>query len=167
MNFTTSSIIPHMKAHTMYTWGMKDDPVVAAASLNAMKDAAMKLNAHLNGKSWLLGVRLTLADIVVFNSLLTPFTFVFDAGFRKAIPHLCNWFERISKLPFVAKIAGIIRPMGTNQPGKVPAASTDMKQQKGGKQEQPKKSKAAPKKAKKEEPEDEVDDLFGESDEES
>lgn len=159
MHFTTSSIVPPMKSHTMYVWGWKDDPVAAATSVNAMKDAVMKLNTHLNGKSWLVGGRLTLADIVVFNSLLTPFTFIFDAGFRKAMPHVCNWFEKMNKLPFVARTAGIIRPMGTVKHVKAPAA-TAAKQQKTAK------SKAAPKEAKKEEADEEFD-VFGESDEES
>ena len=167
MHFTTSAIVPHMTSHVLHIWGMKDDPAGSARSLNALKDAATKLNTHLNGKSWLVGARLTLADIVVFNSLLTSFTFAFDVGFRKAMPHVSSWFERISKLPFVAKVAGIIRPMGTGQPGKAPAAATGAKQQKGAK------SKAAAKEPNKKVPEkkeevvDDEDDLFGESDEES
>ena len=127
----------------------------------------MKLNAHLNGKAWLVGGRLTLADIVVFNSLLSPFTFAFDAGFRKAMPHVCAWFQKMSKLPFVSRTAGIIRPMGTS-PATAPAAA-GVKQPKGGKQEQPKKEapkpKADPKKAKEEEA-DATWDPFGGDDEE-
>ena len=151
-----------MKVHTLHVWGYTEDPEGAAAAVNALKDAAMKLNAHLNGKPWLVGGRLTLADIVVFNSLLAPFSFAFDAGFRKAMPHVCAWFEKMSKLPFVSRIAGIIRPMGTS-PAKAPAAA-GVKQQKGGKQEQPKKEAKKPKadqKGGKDADEDENFDPFG------
>lgn len=107
---------------------------------------------------------MTLADIVVFNSLLSPFTFAFDAGFRKAMPHVSAWFESMSRLPFIAGIAGIVKPMGTGQ-SQVSAstAKSGLKQEKTKKEAT--KPKAAPKAAKKEEDDAEFDP-FAEEDEE-
>ena len=42
--------------------------------------------AELGESAWLVGERLTLADIVTFNSLLIPYTLSLDGGFRKAMP---------------------------------------------------------------------------------
>ena len=97
---------------------------------------------------------MTLADIVVFNSLLTPFAFVFDAGFRKAMPHVTAWFEKMSKLPFVARNAGYVKMLGGAQtPQAGPVAAKNGKQ-KGGKQE------AKPKGGKPEKKAAPVDDEF-------
>lgn len=63
---------------------------------NGVKDCkalAKILDTHLNGKSWLVGDRMTIADIYVGSSLILAFQTVFDFGFRKAHPHLTKWFE--------------------------------------------------------------------------
>merc|ERR1712176_1447331 len=122
----------------------------------------MQLNAHLEGKGWLVGGRLTLADIVVFNAVLAPFNYCFDPGFRKAIPFACSWFDRISKLPFVSRNAGFLKMMGagSSQSDSTQAATVE-KKQKGGKQEQPKKeAKAKPEPKKKKEEDDANFDPF-------
>ena len=67
------------------------------------------IDRHLQGKDWLVGERLTLADIVIWNNLKAPFVFAYDAEFCKAIPNLCNWFRRLNRLPFIAGTAGIIK----------------------------------------------------------
>jgi hypothetical protein len=45
----------------------------------------------------------------VFNLLITPFIFVFDAGFCKAMGNVTAWFEKIARLPFVARNAGYVK----------------------------------------------------------
>ena len=104
-----------MRKTTVNEWGWNEDPEGAKESANALKAGAKVLNEHLNGKSWLVGERMTLADIVVFNSLLSPFTFTFDAGFCSAMPHLCSWFGKMSKLPLILRTAGSVKIKSTGK----------------------------------------------------
>ena len=64
-----------------------------------MKDAAKSVNTALKGKKFLVGDKLTLADIIVAWSLTTAFQLSFDAGFRKAHADLNKWFEAYTQLP--------------------------------------------------------------------
>ena len=74
-----------------------------------MKDIAKQINSYLDGKDWLVGNRLSLADVVVWNALKASFTFVYDADFCKAIQRLCDWFRRLNRLPLFAGTAGYIK----------------------------------------------------------
>jgi translation elongation factor EF-1beta len=65
-------------------------------SVKAMKERAKKMNDHLAGKTFLVGQRLTLADISNFMFMAMGFVFIFDGGFRKAMPNLTAWFERVA-----------------------------------------------------------------------
>lgn len=67
------------------------------------------MNDRLVGKSFLVGGRLTYADIVNFVALIIPFAFVLDAGFRKAMPNVSAWFDRISKQSAVMNVAGAVK----------------------------------------------------------
>ena len=122
------------------------------------------MNTALDGKSWLVADRLTLADIVVFNDLIIPFTFTFDAGYMKAIPNVVAWFVKMSKLPVVARTAGYIKVAGGAPAAKAAPAKAEKadggKKKEGGKKEKAKKEEPKPKK---EEDEDEMD-LFGDDD---
>ena len=116
------------------------------------------MNTALDGKSWLVADRLTLADIVVFNDLIIPFTFTFDAGYMKAIPNVVAWFVKMSKLPVVARTAGYIKVAGGAPAAKAAPAKAEKadggKKKEGGKKEKAKKEEPKPKK---EEDEDEMD----------
>ena len=79
LSFSKSTLEQHMKRHAMHVCGIKKDPSGATESVSALKEAAKVINAHLEGKYWLVGERMTLADIVVFNSLIFPFKLAFDA----------------------------------------------------------------------------------------
>ena len=64
------------------------------------------------GKHWLVADRLTLADIVVFNSLIIPFAFVLDSNFKKAMPHMAHWYDKMRKLPLIVRTAGYLKCKG-------------------------------------------------------
>ena len=63
----------------------------------------------MNGKEFLVANRFTLADVAIFSVLLMGFTLVLDAEFRKTVPHVTAWFERISKKEEVIKVAGHVK----------------------------------------------------------
>lgn len=52
---------------------------------------------------------MTLADISQFLSLMGPMAFALDAGFRKAMPHVSGWFERMSRQSAVLNTCGFVR----------------------------------------------------------
>ena len=135
---------------------------VFTAAVAKVKSVMKVLNTHLADKHFLVGDNLTVADVVVANSLVVLFQTVLDAGFRKGMPHVSEYFERCVGLPSFVRRLGYVKvvekamkafdPNAKPEPVKAaPAASA-----KGGK-----------KAAKKEEPEDDLDDLFGDDDEDA
>ena len=85
------------------------------------------LNTHLTGKTFLVGERFTLADISVFTSLILPFGLVLDGGFRKAMPAVSAWFERVSKVSHVISTCGHVKmcdkPVKPVDPAKLPVVA--------------------------------------------
>jgi len=71
------------------------------------------INNALNGKDFLVGGRLTVADLVIALMLTHAFSTVLDGGFRKAMAHATKWLEsiiakeeviaRLGKVKFCAK----------------------------------------------------------------
>lgn len=53
-----------------------------------VKQTIMLLNTHLQGKKYLVGERVTVADIAIGVMLIALFQTAFDAGFRKAISNV-------------------------------------------------------------------------------
>jgi len=53
---------------------------------------------------------MTFADIHLFTAIAPAFQLNLDAGFRKAMPALAQWFEKMSTLPVIVGRVGVIRP---------------------------------------------------------
>ena len=54
----------------------------------------------------MVGQRLTLADLNIFGAFKALFAFIFDSGFRKAMPNISNWFQRVAYQSAVINIVG-------------------------------------------------------------
>lgn len=78
-----------------YTDGMKE-----------CKKLAKVLDTHLNGRKWLVGDNLTIADLYLGSSFLLAFQTMFDKGFRKAHKNLSEWFNSFITHPAVIKRFG-------------------------------------------------------------
>jgi len=123
------------------------------------------LNKHLEDKTFLVGERLTLADITVASSLLPLYTTVLDPGFRKPFVNVFRWFntcinqpqfkEVVGEVTFATKMA--VAAQSGDQPEKKPKEKKEKQQQNKPPQEQ----KKAPKK-KKEEDDEEPEEEFRE-----
>lgn len=99
---------------TSVIYGVMGHAQVPQAQFNeTMKKlkAHMKiLDSYLDGKYYLVGDNVTIADIMVAMYLQIPFQTVFDAGYRKsAIPNATEWFEKIMSLPAVIKSCGYVK----------------------------------------------------------
>jgi len=100
----------------------------------------------LNGKTFLVGSKCTLADLAVGAFFTPAFSLFLDAGFQKPMANLATWYKAFIALPAVVASAGHIKccVKALKPPTEGGAA------------------KAAPKKAAKKE--DDMDDLFGSDD---
>ena len=152
VSFANSSISPHMFKVGAHIFGMKEDKAAYDAGVKAIKEACKVLNTQLGDKAWLVGERLTLADITTFNQLILPFTFFLDGGFRKAMPNVAAWFLKMSKLPVVTRTAGYVKWLGAgmDQPAGGAGAAAAKGGDKGGKAKGGKGGKQAAAPAKKE-----------------
>jgi len=74
-----------------------------------LKKDVRVLNTALEGKKWLLGDELSIADIILSTSLLYAFQTVFDAGFRKGSKNLEAWATACYALPEMVKVHGNIQ----------------------------------------------------------
>jgi len=88
-------------------WGII--PNVPEATENAKEDikkALAILNSHLLTRTYLVGERISLADIVVGASLFNLFKQVFDPAYRKPFPNVVRWFTTVANQPNFKKVLG-------------------------------------------------------------
>lgn len=77
--------------------------------LQSLKKDIAAIDKALQGKSFLVGDSLTVADVLVFCALISAYQLVLDAEFRKTTPNASQWFERVANLPEVRKRAGAVK----------------------------------------------------------
>jgi elongation factor 1-gamma len=153
MSFFNSEVLPPMGA--WYRPLLGKDPynkkAVDDSSKVALKAVAV-VEEHLLYNTYLVGERITLADLFAVGIISRGFEFFFDKKWRSENPNVTRWFETIRNQPIYAEVAEKLTlldtPALTNVPPKKP--------------EQPKKeaapkapkAAAAPKPAKEEEDDD-------------
>jgi len=99
------------------------------------------LNQHLLTRTFLVGEKVSLADIVVSTSLYRLYKMVLDPGFRKPWTNLNRWFLTCVHQPEFSSVIGEVQlceKMLVAKPSAKPAAAAPKKEQQP-KKEQPKK----------------------------
>lgn len=74
-----------------------------------MKSTLQKLRvleAHLSTNTWLVGERLSLADLFVTGVVAGGFMCFFDQAWRAEHPAVTRWFELVYAQPLYADVAG-------------------------------------------------------------
>ena len=95
---------------------------------NKVKDFMRILDAQLKDKEFVLGSKITLADVTLFRELKYFFQLVFPKGLRdKVFPNVAKWFMKLSETEEVKKVYGKI--LLCNQPLK-PYISEEKKEEK-------------------------------------
>ena len=91
--------------------GLKYELDVYNAGVKECKERCKILNSHLadGTKMFMVGNRFTLADIALFCSVIGAFSTTLDAGFRKAMPAVSSWFERVAQQSAVINTCGVTR----------------------------------------------------------
>lgn len=106
----SGSVTPAMKTIEATVFGQMISPEAHALSLKSLKETCKVINELLKDKNWLCGSSITFADVHMFAALAPAFQICLDAGFRKAMPALTQWFEKMAKLPVVVGRMGVIKP---------------------------------------------------------
>ena len=116
---------------------------------NKLKEFMRTLDAQLKDKEFVMGAKLTLADVTLFRELKYFFQLVFPKGLRdKVFPNATKWFQKMAETEEVKKAYGKI--LLCNQPLK-----PFIKEEKQEKKEEPQKEEP-PKEKKKVNPLDEL-----------
>lgn len=74
-----------------------------------MKAALTVLNSHLLTRTYLVGERITLADIVVACNLLNPYKYVLDPDYRKPFVNVNRWFTTLINQPEFKAVLGEVQ----------------------------------------------------------
>jgi len=124
-----------------------------------VRKALENLNKHLQTRTFLVGQRITLADIVVALSVQRLYELVLDSPFRKGFVNTNRWFLTVVNQPEVKAVVGEVTLCEKMQVAKeAPKEEKQEVKQEKPKQEQPKKEKKEEKKPKKEETAEEEED---------
>lgn len=86
-------------------------PYNPAATSKAKSDLARALRIlddHLLDKTFLVGHKITLADIVVVSALVYPFKFVTDPSYRAPFPNVIRWFNTCANQPAFQAVIGTV-----------------------------------------------------------
>jgi len=89
---------------------------VSSVAKSDLFKALTVLDNHLVDKTYVVGHKITLADIAIVSALIYPFKFVADPTYRSNFPNVMRWF---TTCVYQKKIMAVV--------GKVELASTEMK----------------------------------------
>ncbi|KAF9962286.1 hypothetical protein BGZ72_008421 [Mortierella alpina] len=154
VQFVDCSIVPAFSTWLYPIWGYAPyNKLNETQAIEKVKTQLQTLERHLIKKTYLVGERVTLADIAVASSLYAGFKLVFDATFRKEIPAVTRWFTTVVNQPNFKAVAGDFTLCETAL--KFTPPKKDAKEKKP-KEEKPKEEK----KPKAKEPEAEAEESF-------
>ena len=168
LQWSEGSLLPNVLGYVL--------PSVSAASVDGAVLAAYKaelfaqltlVDKYLLSRTYLIGERLSLADISVALDLLPAFQNVLDASFRKSHVNLTRWFETVVNQPAAKEVLGDVKlaekvaqfSQAEFSKNAAKVAASAPKDDKKGKKEEKKKEekKEQPKKAAKKEDDEELD----------
>merc|ERR1711902_398280 len=109
LNFADSDILPAACTWVFPCLGiMQFNKSATERAKEDVKKAMTALNDHLLHHTYLVGERVTLADVVVACTMLSLYQNVLDPGFRKPFGNVNRWFTTIINQPQVKKVVGAV-----------------------------------------------------------
>jgi elongation factor 1-gamma len=121
-------------------WGLApNNPEITKRAQGDVRKALETLNKHFSTRTWAVGERVTLADIVLSAHLYTLYTTVLDPGFRKAFTHLNRWFLTALNQPEFKAVYGEVKLAEKMAQAPKAAAPAEQPKKEQPKKEQPKK----------------------------
>jgi len=135
---------------------IKNDPVATQRAKGDIRKVLEILNHHLGDRTFLVGERLSLADIVVATSLHRLYQKVLDDPFRKSFVNTNRWFTTIVNQPEYLAVAGPTT-LAAKMEVAPKAELEEVNQEKPKKAEKPKQEKPKVEKPKEEKPKETED----------
>lgn len=86
---------PLSKAVADVIFGQSKDYAGFKTKYASLKSEVNVLNEYLQGRQWLVGDSVTLADIYCGYVLFTAFQLALDETYQKASPYVTAWFKRV------------------------------------------------------------------------
>ena len=86
--------------------------LLVQANKKALEDLAaafQQLEDHLVSRTYLVGQRLSLADIIVASQLHAPLQQSLDGAFRAKYPATLRWYSHVMALPAAAGVVGVVK----------------------------------------------------------
>ncbi|CAG8529181.1 562_t:CDS:2 [Racocetra fulgida] len=103
--FAENEIIPHANTWINPILGITQfNKAAHSQATEGLKKSLSVLEKILLKKTYLVGERITLADISVATALYFPFKLVLDAEFRKGFKNLTRWYVTLVNQPAFKKI---------------------------------------------------------------
>jgi len=97
IDFSMNELEPNIMTWLGPIWGYIDyEQEAHTRAVANLKKAFEALNRFLENHTYLVGERLSLADIITAALLVSPYKLVLDARFRAPFPHVNRWFECIT-----------------------------------------------------------------------
>lgn len=121
-----------------------------------VRKALENLNKHFLNKTFLVGNRISLADVVVAASLYRLYEVVLDGPFRKQFINVNRWFTTVVNQPEFKAVAGEIKLCEKMQVAKETKEEKPVEEKKPEPKKEAAPKKEAPKKKKEEEEEEET-----------
>ncbi|CAM9297359.1 unnamed protein product, partial [Chrysoparadoxa australica] len=116
---------------------LKYDEATATKAKADLTSALQSLEAHLLHRTYLVGNKITLADITVASALVYPMKLVMSPEYRKAFPCVTRWFTTCVNQPQFAAVVGTVElckeemlAAGAPAPAKKAAAAPAKKEKK-------------------------------------
>ncbi|MCL7043719.1 hypothetical protein MKW94_017925, partial [Papaver nudicaule] len=82
---------------------------VEEAAIAGLKRALTALNSYLASNTYLVGHRVTLADIIMTCDLSRAFTWILTKSFTKEFPHVERYLWTMANQPNVIKVSGEVK----------------------------------------------------------
>jgi elongation factor 1-gamma len=128
--------------YPLFGWGGEQTKEQHDNSNKTLKENLAILNKHLEGKQYVVGNSLTLADLNLFYGLRSFFQFVFVEDMRKKLfPNITTWFQALAGQEQAVKTFG--RTLLCKVPLKAP--KHEKKEEKKKEEPKPKKEETKPK----------------------
>jgi len=126
-----------------------NNPAATAKAVQDIRKVLSILNNHLNNRTFLVGERVTLADICVAMSLYSLYRLVLDPSFRKPFPNTNRWILTILNQPQAKAVLGDFKICEHQAKAAEEGEQKQQKQQKPKEPKEPKEPKQQPKKEEK------------------
>ncbi|CAH8432499.1 unnamed protein product [Schistosoma turkestanicum] len=107
VNYADNSILPSVATWVYPCLGITQFNKSNTEKAKACISSVLKfLNEQLSKMTFLVGDRLSQADITVFTALHPLFTHVYEEKERNSYPHVVRWYTTIANQPEVLKVVG-------------------------------------------------------------